>query len=80
MPTEEVAYALCAELVVAEVARSLKQAESVRLDDRAPAAGLAADRAVALVGSLVEIDIGFVTHGAAVAAAPVGFQHRSVSA
>jgi hypothetical protein len=80
MPTEEVVNALRAELIVAEVGLSMDQTESVRLDDRAPAAGLAADRAVALVGSLVEIDIGFVAHGAAVAAVPVGFQHRSVSA
>src|SRR5690349_18624568 len=72
---EEMLALPAAEAVFAERALARQEPESIGLDDGIPVARLRADRAVALVGALREIDVGFEFDGAAVAAAPVGFQH-----
>jgi hypothetical protein len=62
--------------VVADALFAGEQAEVARLEDHPRRAALHAHGAVALAGALVEVDVGFETNGAAVAAAGVlGLAH-----
>src|SRR3712207_5176282 len=64
------------ELVVAELLLARQQAKGIRLDDGVPVARLGADRAVAFVRALAQIDVGLELNRATVAASLVGLQHR----
>src|SRR5262245_31773575 len=57
MPTEQVMNDVPAELILRQGIGTVLQPEEVRHDDRLPEAALAADRAVALAGAPVEIQV-----------------------
>lgn len=58
VPAEQMVRDLAAKLVIAQVLGAGQQAEGIRLDDRAPVTGLAADRAIAAAGAGRQIDVG----------------------
>src|SRR5262249_45902520 len=72
---EAVLGALAAEFVGCRRALVGQQAEILRLDQRAPFALLAAVRAVAAARAGLEVDVGFETHRAAMAATVIGPFH-----
>src|SRR5690349_13297195 len=72
---EEMLALLAAEAIFAERTLARQQPERVGLDDGIPVAGLRADRAVALVRALREVDVRLELPRAGKAAGPVGFQH-----
>src|SRR5579883_2492712 len=79
MTAEKVVMAVRAELVVAEIALPAEQAKVGGLDGDAPATRLCADRTIAAARAGRQVQIGLVTHGAAVTASGVGLFHGRFS-
>src|SRR5688572_14967375 len=72
---EQMVDVMAAELVVAERVLTLEQPELFATDADEPGSSLAAHRAVAPDRALAEINVGFVAHRAAVAAAGISLFH-----
>jgi len=64
-----------AELVIADAGLFAQKAEILGLDIGAPVAALPADRAIALSGSGLKVDIGLIADSAAMAASVIGLLH-----
>src|SRR5688572_28603890 len=64
-----------AEPVFRQIGFAGDQAETIALDRREPVPPLGADRAVALHRAFRQVHVGLETHGAAVAASPIGLLH-----
>jgi hypothetical protein len=67
---------VAAELVVAELAFALQDAEVFLARDRFPEAALGAHRTIATAGAFGGIELAFEPHGAAVAATLMELFHR----
>src|SRR5581483_3472218 len=76
VPAEEMMGVPRAELVVREVPLPGQQPKRIGLDDRAPGALLAADRAVASARPGAEIDVRLEADGPAVTAPGMDLAHR----
>src|SRR5688572_13508705 len=75
MLTEEVLILPCVEEIFRHLALASQQAEAVWRGDRRPKAGSPADRAVASVAALAEIEVCLEPYGSAVTAASIGPEH-----
>src|SRR5688572_21914192 len=69
VPAEQVLALAAAKAILGQRVLAGQQPECLRLDEGIPVAGLGANGAVALARALREIDVGFESHRAAVAAA-----------
>src|SRR5687768_16686881 len=76
LPAKEMVNVLAAELVVAELAFALQDAEVFLARDRFPEPALGAHRTIAAAGAFGGIELAFKSHGAAVAAALMELFHR----